>query len=138
MTTTERIQRVFDAPRGQRFTRPAYTAPLTREQRLLAQMRDNPRVAYRQEHGILPAWMDEPPKRPGPAAPLAPQPRTAPDDGPPHHMRPSTAPRPERPPLPRRPRRHRKPPRRSTWTLTGYALAALAGAFAHHLTATLL
>ncbi|MEV6818062.1 hypothetical protein AB0M72_04815 [Nocardiopsis dassonvillei] len=75
---TDRIRRVLDAPRGQRFVRPgtaSNTAPSgrpdslnrsrntsdpnepTREQRLLAQMADNPRVAYRQLHGELPTWM---------------------------------------------------------------------------------
>lgn len=33
-------------------------SPLARERRLLRQMADNPRVAHRIEHGILPQWMD--------------------------------------------------------------------------------
>lgn len=59
-TVSSRTREVLGAPRGHRFSRPSHTsrpAPLTREQRLLAQMRDNPRVAYRLEHGTLPHWM---------------------------------------------------------------------------------
>ena len=148
------VRTVLDAPRGRRFS-PTRTGPTTREQRLLAQMEGNPRVAYRQAHGTLPLWMhlqaarmaerdhrsprvSEGPWKPSPdpapqrpAQPMIPRPRTAPDDGPPP---------PARPPLPRRPRRphsHRKPrPRRSrvAWHLCGYTLATLAGALAHHLT----
>ncbi len=76
--STDRIRRVLDAPRGQRFVRPGSAShpsrssrpdslsrprktdspgEPTREQRLLAQMTGNPRVAYRQTHGELPAWM---------------------------------------------------------------------------------
>lgn len=76
--TTDRIRRVLDAPRGQRFVRPGTAGNTassgrpdslnrsrntgglsepTREQRLLAQMAGNPRVAYRQTHGELPTWM---------------------------------------------------------------------------------
>ncbi|NYH50440.1 hypothetical protein HNR06_000029 [Nocardiopsis arvandica] len=148
------VRAVLDAPRGRRFSRPGApaAAPLTREQRLLIRMEGNPRVAHRMEHGELPAWMhvhaarvaerDSPtpegPRKPSttpdrPQAPTVPRPRSAPDDSPIRH-------RPERPPLPRRPRRphsHRKP-RRFGWRLTGYTLAALAGALAHHLTAGLL
>lgn len=146
------VRTVLDAPRGRRFshTRTGKTPP-TREQRLLAQMEGNPRVAYRQTHGPLPAWMhlhaarlafreaqtsDRPrkptpaPKRP--AQPMVPRPRPAPDDGPP-----PPRPRPARPPLPKRPRSHRKPRRRRSRAdlhLLGYTLAFLAGALAHHLT----
>ncbi|WP_435108747.1 hypothetical protein [Nocardiopsis synnemataformans] len=75
---TDRIRRVLDAPRGQRFVRPGTAghpgrssrpdglnrsrntgnpAVSAREQRLLDQMANNSRVAYRQAHGELPAWM---------------------------------------------------------------------------------
>ncbi|MFD6096847.1 hypothetical protein ACFVWN_18645 [Nocardiopsis flavescens] len=63
----ERVRSVLDAPRGHRFSRtrtrafaPALApnpARMTREQRLLRQLAGNPRVAYRTEHGVLPAWM---------------------------------------------------------------------------------
>ncbi|WP_150252486.1 hypothetical protein [Nocardiopsis deserti] len=160
------VRAVLDAPRGRRFSKPSYPAPLTREQRLLAQMEGNPRVAYRQTHGVLPAWMHvhaarlaerdtpapEGPARPRKPAttpkrlqePVVPRPRPAPDDGP-------FPPRRERPPLPRRrpkhphsqrPRSHRKPRR---WFRTGparllaaYTLAISTGALAHHLATTLL
>ncbi|WP_026123017.1 hypothetical protein [Nocardiopsis halotolerans] len=112
------VRAVLDAPRGRRFSKPSYPTPLTREQRLLAQMKGNPRVAYRQAHGVLPEWMyvhaarlaerdaqtterpEERPRRPAPqperpAEPVVPRPRPAPDDGP-------FPPRRERPPLPRR------------------------------------
>lgn len=59
-TVNPRMREVLGAPRGRRFSRPSHTfepAPLTREQRLLDQMRGNPRVAYRLEHGALPHWM---------------------------------------------------------------------------------
>jgi len=158
------VRAVLDAPRGRRFSKPVYPAPLTREQRLLAQMQGNPRVAYRQAHGVLPAWMHiqaarmaerdaqnpravqnpqdpgkQPTPRPGrPPLPSLPRPRPAPDDGP-------LRPRPERPPLPRRrsprPHGHRKPTRlgrRTAWGLCCYTLAALAGALAHHLASGLL
>jgi hypothetical protein len=156
---TDRIRRVLDAPRGQRFVRPGASAPPTREERLLAQMRDNPRVAYRLKHGQLPYWMrvqyartaerdaqgpgepDRPDRSrkpsPAPSRPperVVPRPRPAPDDGP-------FPPRPKRSPLPRRrsqrPHSHRRP-RGFGWRLTGYGLAALAGALVHHLTAGLL
>lgn len=161
------IRTVLDAPRGSRFSRPGAATPptrnqrppegeqgfLTREQRLLAQMQGNPRVAYRQAHGQLPLWMrlhaarlaerdahaPEDPRKPAPAPdrrplPAVPRPRPAPDDGP-------LSPRPRRepPPLPRRrstrPHSHRKPSRlrRMAWHLLGYTLAALGGALAHHL-----
>ncbi|GAB3699813.1 hypothetical protein [Nocardiopsis oceani] len=151
------VRAVLDAPRGRRFPRPGTPPSSTREQRLLAQMADNPRVAHRQAHGTLPAWMHThaarlaerdnqpfkeqrrppPPPQPPPVPPVPP-PRPAPDDGPP-----LPRPRPVRPPLPRRIRRpasHRKPRRlgRAAWRLTGYTLAALAGALAHHLSAGLL
>ena len=121
-------------------------------------MPDNPRVAYRQVHGQIPSWMDahaarvtagdtpQParPREPAPPPehtpkPRVPRPRPTPDDGP---LRPR--PRREPPPLPRRrldrPNSHRKPrrPGRTAWRLTAYALAALAGALAHHLAAPLL
>ncbi|MBR8743519.1 hypothetical protein [Nocardiopsis sp. MG754419] len=123
----------------------------------MVQMQGNPRMAYRQAHGVLPSWMgiqearlverdphpSESPHEPSPVPrrlpePVVPRPRPAPDDGP---LPPQ--PRPQRPPLPRRPRRphgHRKPRRlgRTAWRLTGYTLAALAGALAHHLSAGLL
>ncbi|MES0836648.1 hypothetical protein [Nocardiopsis tropica] len=51
------VRAVLDAPRGQRFSKSVYPTLLTREQRLLAQMQGNPRVAYRQAHDVLPAWM---------------------------------------------------------------------------------
>lgn len=61
MTTVDvnpRMRAVLDAPRGRRFSRPAGAAArLTREQRLLAQMQGNPRVARRMEPGVLPKWM---------------------------------------------------------------------------------
>ncbi|WP_159942072.1 MULTISPECIES: hypothetical protein [unclassified Nocardiopsis] len=156
----DRIRRVLDAPRGQRFVRPGAAHRPTWEERLLAQMRDNPRVAYRQAHGELPHWMrvqaarmaerdaqrlgepDRPdrPRKPSPAPPRPPEPalprpRPAPDDGP-------FPPRPKRPPLPRRrsqrPQSHRRPPRlRWALPLAGYTLAATVGALAHHLTAGL-
>ncbi|WP_157090944.1 hypothetical protein [Nocardiopsis listeri] len=154
------LRAVLDAPRGRRFSRPhaPTTTALAREQRLLAQMADNP-------HGVLPLWAPlystrmtederrahevpelserpESPWKPTPAPqyrprPTIPRPRPAPDDGPP-------PPRPPRPPLPRRPRRphsHRKPRRRHSrvgWRLCGYALATAAGALAHHLASPLL
>ena len=143
------VRTVLDAPRGRRFSY-TRTGPTAREQRLLAQMEGNPRVAYRQTHGTLPLWMHlqaarmaerdpqppEGPRKPAPAPkrpaqPMIPRPRTAPDDGP---LPPA---RPQRPPLPKRPRSHRKPRRRRWcvgWHLCGYTLAALGGALAHHLT----
>jgi hypothetical protein len=60
VTVNPRMREVLGAPRGRRFSRPSHTSeptPLTREQRLLDQMRGNPRVAYRLEHGVLPHWM---------------------------------------------------------------------------------
>lgn len=148
---------MLGAPRGRRFSRPGVPTPGIREQRLLAQMPDNPRVAYRQRHGQTPPWMDthaarltesdtpRPARRrePAPAPerippPRVPRPRPAPDDGPGR-----SSPRREPPPLPRRtrrPRSHRKPchRRRTAWRLAAYTLAALAGALAHHLAAALL
>ncbi|WP_370012868.1 hypothetical protein UIS43_07285 [Nocardiopsis sp. LDBS0036] len=161
------VRAVLDAPRGRRFSKPSYPTPLTREQRLLAQMKDNPRVAYRQAHGVLPEWMhvhaarlderasrttegpEERPRRPAtqperPPEPVVPRPRPAPDDGP-------FPPRRERPPLPRRPRRphsHRKPRRWFSASrpgrpgparlLAAYTLASSFGALAHHLGTVLL
>ncbi|MCY9784881.1 hypothetical protein KIK06_13370 [Nocardiopsis sp. EMB25] len=135
MTDTDRIRAVLGAPRGRRFTRPVATtttATADRHRILLEEMRDNPRVRYRQRHGVLPAWMDEPRRRPtNPPAPVpVPRPRTAPDDDP----RPQN---PKRPPLPRRRSRHRKPPRRLLPLLTLHALTALAGAGAYHLVMSL-
>ncbi len=58
---------MLDAPRGRRFSRTPMVAghrpappesPLARERRLLRQMADNPRVAHRIEHGVLPQWMN--------------------------------------------------------------------------------
>ncbi|GAB3698535.1 hypothetical protein [Nocardiopsis oceani] len=139
------VRQVLTAPRGQRFTRTrtrtrtgtrAPARPPTREQRLLAQMADNPRVQYRMEHGTLPHWMkvaaarrqqaDRPPNRPDP-----PDPPTTPDPPAPRVPRPRPAP--ERDPFPPRPRSHRKP-RRTGWKLLAYTLAATTGAAAHHLT----
>lgn len=60
VTVNPRMREVLGAPRGRRFSRPSRTSgptPLTREQRLLEEMRGNPRVAYRLEHGVLPQWM---------------------------------------------------------------------------------
>ncbi|MEU0241872.1 hypothetical protein ABZ234_29670 [Nocardiopsis sp. NPDC006198] len=152
-----RVRRALDTPRGQRSAHPGAAHPRSaaptgrsaREQRLLAQMRDNPRVAYRLEHGVLPAWMEIQNARlaqrpsataPSPSRPAVlsvPRPRPASDDGPPS---PVPAPRRTRPPLPRRPHSHRKPRRRAraTWRLTAYTLAAAAGALAHHLSALIL
>ncbi|AFR05821.1 hypothetical protein ACFYOC_03805 [Nocardiopsis alba] len=97
MTAVEtRVRSVLDAPRGRRFSRtpmvagrrPAFPeSPLARERRLLRQMADNPRVAHRIEHGILPQWMDVARERREREAaamntatppPLPPQPPTAP------------------------------------------------------------
>ncbi|WP_053063588.1 hypothetical protein [Nocardiopsis sp. RV163] len=165
------VRAVLDAPRGRRFSRPGASAPPIspiREQRLLAQMEGNPRVAYRQAHGVLPAWMEihaarlaerdtrapegpeERPRRPAappvrPPEPAVPRPRPAPDDSPFPSRR-------ERPPLPRRrskrPHGHRKP---RSWfrtgrpdrpgpvrLLTAYTLAISTGALAHHLATVLL
>ena len=127
------VRTVLGAPRGRRFSRPGVPAsptPRTREQRLLAQMPDNPRVVYRQAHGQIPAWMDTHAAR-----------LTANDNPrPARRSEPAPAPAPERTPTPRVPRPHRKPrrPGRTAWRLTAYALAALAGALAHHLAAPLL
>jgi hypothetical protein len=142
------VRQVLAAPRGQRFTRtpalsPTRVRPPSRpdahQEQHLTQMRDNPRVAYRLDHGELPAWMRAQAERqrvprptPDTAPRPVPRPRPAPDDGPPP-SRPSPKPR----PLPRRPRSHRKP-RHAGWRLTGYALAAVAGAAIHHLTSVLL
>ncbi|WP_223809308.1 hypothetical protein [Nocardiopsis listeri] len=70
-----RVRSVLAAPRGQRFSRPGASRPTTprlgpfepvntppethqaRRERLLRQMRGNPRVAYMLEHGELPHWM---------------------------------------------------------------------------------
>lgn len=160
MDSTARIRRVLDAPRGRRFSKPSYPAPQTREQRLLAQMEGNPRVAYRQAHGVLPAWMEvqnqriaaREQERPRPGKTPIPRPRTAPDDGPAPVRQPRQTPPPptDKPPLPRRrskrphghrPHGHRRPRR---WFRTGparllaaYTLASGVGALAHHLATTL-
>lgn len=134
-----------------------------RERELLAQMPDTPRLRHRFTHGDLPEWMrvaaarrasepSEPPEscwrqnhepkrtpRPTPARKLGEEAEPA---------RPLPIPRPRReqaprPPLPRRsdlPRRpasHRKPRRRIGHLITGYALAAIAGAMGQHLVAFL-
>ncbi|GAA1439975.1 hypothetical protein [Nocardiopsis tropica] len=152
-----RVRWVLATPRGQRSAHsgaahPCPAAPTgrsAREQRLLAQMRDNPRVAYRLEHGVLPAWMEIQDARlaqrpsaiaPSPSRPAVlsvPCPRPASDDGPPS---PVPAPRRTRSSLPRRPHSHRKPRRRAraAWRLTAYTLAAAVGALAHHLAVPLL
>ena len=152
------VRSVLGTPRGQRFSRPGGLAPQTREQRLIAQMPGNARVAYRQAHGQVPAWMEvhaarmaerdvwvsEGPRKPAPApgrspVPVVPRPRPAPDDGPLPPWRPGGPSQP--PPLPPRPRSHRKPRRmgrRVAWHLAGYTLAVLAGGLVHHLTPGLL
>ncbi|WP_304455455.1 hypothetical protein [Nocardiopsis sp. YSL2] len=134
------VRAVLSAPRGRRFThtpQPSRRGPQpSREQRLLAQMRGNPRVERRMRQGELPPWMLVAEQRRRERERAArrrrlpvPAPRPAPDDGPP--------PPSERPPLPRRPRprprRHRRP-RRPAWPLVAYTLAAAAGALARHLT----
>ncbi|MCY9784208.1 hypothetical protein KIK06_09915 [Nocardiopsis sp. EMB25] len=112
MSADNRVRAVLDAPRGHRFARTRTgTRTPTRQQRLLNELRGNPRVAYRQAHGELPAWMRGPPP-------------------------PSTA---REPALEsrRRPHSHRKP--RSTGRhLATHALAALTGALVLHLAVDLL
>lgn len=141
--TTAEIRRVLDTPRGSRFshtrtgTRSTAPVPPTREQLMLAQMADNPRVQYRLKHGQIPYWVkvaaqqraehERAARQQQEEPPRVPRPRPAPDDGP----------RPQPPPLPRRPRSHRKP-RRAPWRLVTYTLAATAGALAHHLATFLL
>ncbi|WP_159942836.1 hypothetical protein [Nocardiopsis sp. FR6] len=89
--STTRIREVLNAPRGQRFVRPGTPTGTnrTREQILLAQMRDNPRVAYRLEHGELPPWMyihaariTEASRQRETETPPVPRPRPAPNDTP--------------------------------------------------------
>ncbi|MEU3140096.1 hypothetical protein ABZ645_12065 [Nocardiopsis alba] len=98
MTAVEtRVRSVLDAPHGRRFSRTPMVAghrpappesPLARERRLLRQMADNPRVAHRIEHGVLPQWMDVARERRERevaamgAAPLSPLPPQTPT---PHH-----------------------------------------------------
>ncbi|MGW8526292.1 hypothetical protein [Nocardiopsis sp. NPDC055824] len=152
-----RARRVLDTPRGQRSAHSGAACPRSavstghsaREQQLLAQVRDNPRVTYRLEHGVLPAWMEIQDARlaqrpavpaPSPERPAVlsvPRPRPASDDGPPS---PVPAPRRTRSSLPRRPHSHRKPRRRAraAWRLTAYTLAAAVGALAYHLSAFVL
>ena len=131
MPVSAGVQRVLSAPRGQRFTHTRTgTRTPTREERMLAQMRDNPRVAHRLTHGALPAWMEVAAQRRRTST-AVPRPRPAPDDSP--------APRkPEPAPFPRRPGCHRKPRRRVGWHLAAYTLTAGAGALTQHLLATLL
>lgn len=139
------VRAVLAAPRGRRFSRPA--APLSREQRLLAQMRGNPRVERRLRQGELPLWMhlqaerlaeQRQPARSEPPQPArAPRPRPAPDDGP----SPSTPKRLARPkpPLPRRrPRSHRKPSAHLGRLLAAYTFAVGVGAIAQYLATALL
>lgn len=187
-SATGELRAVLDAPRGRRFSRPGLSnrpmaAPPSdsesshsgfskvqfkaREQRLLAQMKDNPRVAHRQTHGVLPQWVyahvarideREHERRIHPASDHPERPevpwKPAPPPTPRHRPRPTVPrprpapddgpppPRPPRPPLPRRPRRphsHRKPRRsRAGWHLCVYTLAALIGAVAHRLVMGLL
>ncbi|WP_433697585.1 hypothetical protein [Nocardiopsis sp. CA-288880] len=113
------VRSVLHAPRGQRFSHPRLPAASTREELLLAQMGDNPRVAYRQLHGILPAWMEVQHARLSPAAVET---RTA-------------AP----PPRPRH-RSHRKIRGSGSLglALCCHVLAAALGAFAHHVLSPLL
>ncbi|MFW6640053.1 hypothetical protein ACOALZ_08405 [Nocardiopsis algeriensis] len=139
------VRAVLAAPRGHRFSRPA--APLSREQRLLAQMRGNPRVERRLRQGELPLWMHIQAERlaeqgqpvrstPSPQPARAPRPRPAPDDGPPPPA-PEQPVRPK-PPLPRRrPHSHRKPSTRWGRLLTAYTLAVGVGAVAQHLVTAL-
>ncbi|MGW5877249.1 hypothetical protein ACWFMI_11970 [Nocardiopsis terrae] len=146
--TTDEIRRVLDTPRGSRFSHTRTgTRPPTRQQRLLGQMADNPRVAYRQAHGELPHWMkvaarqrtehERTARQPSEEPPRIPRPRPAPDDGP--RPKPPLPPLPRRPrPRPHRPHSHRKPRSRSGWRLVAYALAAATGALAHHLATALL
>ena len=98
---TPGVQRVLESPRGRRFGRPGEN-PMTREQRILAQMRGNPRVEHRLRHGELPAWMKQ---------------------------RPEPDPRPPRlePRQPGRRGAHRKPRRVFGWRLASYALATSTG-----------
>ncbi|MET9709706.1 hypothetical protein ACFYOC_10270 [Nocardiopsis alba] len=114
------VRAVLSAPRGERFTRHRQSA--------LAQMADDPRVRYRQEHGELPHWMkvasrrhDQREVRP------VPSPRPAPDDVPPTG--------PSSPPT--RLGRHRRP-KRPGWRLLAYGLAVVGGALAHHVSTLLL
>ena len=127
-----------------------------REREILAQMPDTPGLRRRFLQGDLPAWMGMPhPTNPhqnqghisGQSPEQVPTPDRKPSRSPdqetePAHPIPIPRPRREqipRPPLPRRPNRHRrpashrKPRRRIGPLLTGYALAALAGAAAQPL-----
>ncbi|MEU3310589.1 hypothetical protein ACWGSK_07980 [Nocardiopsis sp. NPDC055551] len=124
-----------------------------RERALLAHMPDTPGLRRRLERGDLPEWMRiaatrraEEPDRPQPLPwwhDQVPDRAPAPDpDREPAHPLPIPRPRREQvppPPLPRRsdrphrPASHRKPRRRIGHLLTGYALAALAGAMAQPL-----
>ncbi|MEV2276254.1 hypothetical protein AB0I72_11750 [Nocardiopsis sp. NPDC049922] len=70
-TLNPRMRNVFDAPRGRRFAPGAavrrrgedpWFSP--RGRAMLAQMRGNPRVEYRIEHGPLPPWMNVTADRP--------------------------------------------------------------------------
>ncbi|GLU50520.1 hypothetical protein [Nocardiopsis ansamitocini] len=124
--------------------------PGNRERDLLDQLRDNPRVAYRRDHGALPGWMAAPAgPRPGPV----PRPRATSGNGPDPstgrstgdsarsglHDNSRTGSRTGPRPIPARPPagpRHRKPrrPRSRTrwWVLAGHPVAAALGALAHH------
>ncbi|MFD3685725.1 hypothetical protein ACFWTE_13025 [Nocardiopsis sp. NPDC058631] len=113
------IRTVLDAPRGHRFSRPQHPPAQTREQRLLNQMRGNPRVDYRLRHGVLPAWMETHDARLTQSARVS---RSA-----------------ARPPLPR-PRSHRRVREGGGLglALCCHTLAAALGAFAHHVLSPLL
>ncbi|MFE1102747.1 hypothetical protein ACFW4K_19690 [Nocardiopsis alba] len=114
------VRAVLSAPRGERFTRHRQSA--------LAQMADDPRVRYRQEHGELPHWMKVASRRHDQReVRTVPSPRPAPDDVPP--TGPSSP--------PRRPGCHRKP-RHTKWRILAYGLAVGAGALAHHVSTLLL
>lgn len=122
------VRQVLSAPRGHRFTHTRAHPPLSpRQEEILTQMGDNPRVARRLKYGTLPTWMHVAAQQDRAANPI-PHPRPTPEDLP--------AP-PKPPPLPCRPRSHRKPRRKIGWPLTAYGLAASAGAVAYHLTTVL-
>ena len=117
------IRTVLDTPRGQRFSRPRQPPARTREQRLLDQMRGNPRVDYRLRHGVLPAWMETHDARLTQSARVS---RSA-----------------ASPPLPRprsRSRSHRRVREGGGFglALCCHTLAAALGAFAHHVLSPLL
>ncbi|MEY9212698.1 hypothetical protein NI17_004395 [Thermobifida halotolerans] len=116
-----RVRTVLDAPHGRRFSsppappsarRPTRDVRAAREQALLDQMRDNPWVAHRLEHGELPAWMRATPVRPESPKPV-PEPRQ-------RRKHPAH-------------RRHRRRVPALVLDAIGYPLAVTAGALAHHL-----